>query len=499
MPSNYTSRDFSSIKSDLVGRAKSTIPEWSSNTSPDFAMLLIDLWSYMGDIQNFYIDRAHREAYLDTATQSSSVRALASLMGYIPNTRTSATATVTVSNSSSEDITIPAGTVFLVPATTSKAAVYFTSTTDAVVDTSNPTAINVSEGRKITEQLTDNFSGNAGEAFTLAETKVIPSSLSLTVGTLTYTHTNRMFTVSADSPSFTSVVDSDDFTRIVLGNGVNGRVPMTGTTLTVTYRIGQGALGNVAANAITLMDSPVLHISIASSTQSSGGADAESLSSIKINAPALRRTQDRAVTLADYKTIMQGFPGVSKAVALKAESSGLITAKYAALPVFPDYENMPAATTALYLTSTEGTPNFGSDGADIKANMTSYLLDRSMIGVDVSHIHYTVTLTNVYVAFHNVEVADGNYQEAVKTAIDTAVRSLFAWDAIDFNMTFRLSIVLSAAQSVPGVNNIFISNLGSSSGGSTVADHTPTATSTTAVYLPVLRGITFSGVSGGIA
>ena len=96
MPTDYTSRDFSSIKSELVRRARATIPEWSSSTSPDFAMMLIDLWAYMGDIQNYYIDRAHTESYLDTATQSASVRALARMMGYQPNARTAATATVTV-------------------------------------------------------------------------------------------------------------------------------------------------------------------------------------------------------------------------------------------------------------------------------------------------------------------------------------------------------------------------------------------------------------------
>ena len=105
----------------------------------------------------------------------------------------------------------------------------------------------------------------------------------------------------------------------------------------------------------------------------------------------------------------------------------------------------------------------------------------------------------MYVAFNSVQVADGYYQEAVKTAIDAAVRGLFTWDAVDFNTTIRLSSVLSAAQSVSGVKSVFISNLGSSSGGSSVADHTPTATTASTVSLPVLRTITFTGVSGGIS
>ena len=299
MPTNYVSRDFSSIKSDLVGRARATIPEWSSSTSPDFVMLLIDLWAYMGDIQNYYIDRAHTESYLDTATQSASVRALARMMGYQPNSRTAASATVTVSNSSGAAIVVPKGTIFVVPATSSKAAVYFTSSAAATANAGASVAISVNEGREVTETLTSNFSGESGAAFLLSEKKAVPSSLSITVGTTTYSHTTRMFDVGADAPSFMSLVDSEDFTRVVLGNGVNGRVPPAGSTVKVTYRVGQGSLGNVAVNAISTMDSPVLHLTVASSTVASGGTDAESNASIKKNAPALRRVQDRAVTLTD--------------------------------------------------------------------------------------------------------------------------------------------------------------------------------------------------------
>ena len=53
MPIDYTSRDFASVKSDLVARARATIPEWTSTSSPDFTMMLIDLWSYVADVQNY--------------------------------------------------------------------------------------------------------------------------------------------------------------------------------------------------------------------------------------------------------------------------------------------------------------------------------------------------------------------------------------------------------------------------------------------------------------
>ncbi len=499
MPIDYTSRDFASVKSDLITRARATIPEWTATSSPDFTMMLIDLWSYVADVQNYYIDRAYTEAYLDTATQASSVRAIARLMGYSPNSRTSSTATVTVSNSSGAAITLDKGTMFLVPASGSKALVYFASTAAATVASNGSSTIPVAEGRQVTETLTSNFNGDAGTAFPLSELNVVPNSLVLTVGTTTYTHTERMYEVGSTAPVFTSLTDSTGTTRIVLGNGVNGKVPVAGSTITATYRVGQGAAGNVAANAITTMSSPVVSITVTSSALSSGGTDSESIPSIKTNAPALRRVQDRAVTLADYKTLMLGFTGVNKAIALSTVASGAVTVNYAALPAYPDYQNLALTTNTLHLTATAGSPNFGPAGDDIHTNMTTYLQDRSMIGVTVANISTTINLTDVYVAFNSVVVKDGHYQETVKSNIDAAIRALFSWESVDFNSIIRLSTILSAAQGVEGVQSVFISNLGASSSGTSVADHTPTATTSSAISLPVLRTITFAGVSGGIA
>ena len=52
MPIDYTSRDFSSVKNELVRRARVSVPEWTSGGTSDFAMTLLDLWAYVADIQN---------------------------------------------------------------------------------------------------------------------------------------------------------------------------------------------------------------------------------------------------------------------------------------------------------------------------------------------------------------------------------------------------------------------------------------------------------------
>jgi hypothetical protein len=501
MTTDYTSRDYNSVKNVLTQRARSQLPEWSRGGSSDFAMLLVDLWAYVADIQNYYLDRAYTESFLSTATQSASVHSLAKLLGYIPNPRVAATATVYVYNSSTTAKTIPAGTMFVVPGTATSDPIYFTTTSDSPVASTttnaSPASVVVSEGRFVTETLTSNYSLGAGGVFVLSEKKVVPASITLTVGTTTFTHTNRLTNVAADAPSFTTVTESSDNTSVVLGNGINGAVPTQGSTILATYRVGVGSKGNVAANAITALDTTIPNIvfpDVTKSTVGVGGQDPESLSSIKANAPTLRRTQDRAVTLEDYKSLIKGFPGVAKAHALTSTTSGVVTVHYSGLPNLANFETRDSAT-ALSLTT-----DFGTAGTEIHTYLSNHLTERSMLGVNVSRINTAINLVDVYLGFSRIEVSPGFIQSEVTANITTAIRALFTWDAVKFDQTIRASEIMAVALGVIGVaaGGVTLSNVSASSSGTSTADYVITPTTSTAIYLPVLRTIAYAGVTGGI-
>ena len=496
MPIDYTSRDFSSVKNDLVKRARVSVPEWTSGGASDFAMTLIDLWAYVADIQNYYLDRAYSESFIDTATQSSSVHALARMLGYTPNPAVSSTSIVYLYNATGAAVTIPKGTLFYVPSTSSADAVYFTSTAEVSVaantSSGNGQAVAVIEGRAVTETLTTNYFGDASGTFRLSESGIIPSSLALTVGTTSYTHTTRLTDAGASSPAFTSLTTSNGETVIVLGNGINGLVPPGGSTITVYYRVGGGSKGNVAANAITEMSVPVTGITINMSNVAVGGTNPETLASIKSNAVTVNRTQDRAVTLLDYESLIGTFPGVVKSFTTSASPSGTTTVYYSALPHFSNFETRNSSA-AVSLTA-----DFGTAGNEIHSDLLDYVTKRSMLGVSVQQISTTINFADVFIAFSAVKVRDGHYQTEVKDAITAAIRTMFTWEAVKFNQTFRVSDILSKVNSVVGVEYVTLSNLGAS-GGSSTADHTITVTNTTQVYLPVLRTISYSGVTGGLA
>lgn len=82
-PIKYTSRDFESIKRDLVEHAKRYYPDnYKDFSENSFGSLMLDTVSYVGDILSFYLDYAVNESFLSTATEYDNIQRLGRQMGY---------------------------------------------------------------------------------------------------------------------------------------------------------------------------------------------------------------------------------------------------------------------------------------------------------------------------------------------------------------------------------------------------------------------------------
>ena len=101
---NYTSKDFSSIKADLIEYTKSYFPDTYKDfneTSP--GMMLIELSSYVGDVLSYYIDYNYKENLLTTATEKRNIRRLAEFLGYKAPHKTPSVAKLKVETTISAD------------------------------------------------------------------------------------------------------------------------------------------------------------------------------------------------------------------------------------------------------------------------------------------------------------------------------------------------------------------------------------------------------------
>ena len=88
----YTSRDFNSIKQDLVEYAKRYYPDTFQDFSEaGFGSLMLDTTAYIGDILSFYLDYNANEAFLDTSLEYDNILKLGRQMGYKFNKNFSST------------------------------------------------------------------------------------------------------------------------------------------------------------------------------------------------------------------------------------------------------------------------------------------------------------------------------------------------------------------------------------------------------------------------
>lgn len=82
-PVNYTSRDFDSIKKDLVSYVKRYYPDtYKDFNQLSFGSMMLDLVSYLGDNLSFYLDYNANESFLATSLEYDNVLMHAKQLGY---------------------------------------------------------------------------------------------------------------------------------------------------------------------------------------------------------------------------------------------------------------------------------------------------------------------------------------------------------------------------------------------------------------------------------
>ena len=83
VPIKYTSRDFTTIKQDLIEHAKRYYPDdYNDFSEASFGSLVFDTVAYVGDVLSYYVDYSVNESFLDSALEFSNIRKHAKNLGY---------------------------------------------------------------------------------------------------------------------------------------------------------------------------------------------------------------------------------------------------------------------------------------------------------------------------------------------------------------------------------------------------------------------------------
>jgi len=441
---DYTSRDYAAIRDEMIALIPAFLPEWTNTDASDFGITLIELFAYMGDSLNYYIDRAANEGFISTATQRSSVLAIASLLGYIPSTGTPAKATLTFQNSTSSAIVVPALTQVATTTTVNGVTTQIIFETDSQVTV--PTAvgavagsINVSatQGTTVANEYLGDSTGTAYQTFSLANSPLISGSTQITVNNVVYTKINYLIDANENDPVYTVTTDADNISYINFGDNITGRIPPIGA-IYANYRVGGGAAGNVGPNTLTyLLTNVVAGLTVNNQEAAAGGADPEATDTIRINAPYALSALNRAVSLRDYSALAIQVSSVAKAIADATSFNNI------SLYMAP-YGDVSLGTPGV---DAFGDPNAIFDNAS--ATLQEFLLDKLPATTTVTILPPTYVPINIAVT---VNVLPQYRQKNVSDAAYSALQTLLAFENVIFAEEFVLQYVLNALSSVDGIS-----------------------------------------------
>jgi hypothetical protein len=315
--------DFAAIKEQFIAFLRNQTQFKDYNFTGSNMNVLLDVLSYNTYMNNFYTNMAINEMFLDSAVIKNSVISHAKELNYLPRSRTSAKAVVnlTIVDASvqTQTIIVPRFTEFI---TTYQGTTYTFLTNQSYVarrtngNTFVATNVEIFEGEILTNFEKDGFFLDEQSFLrcNLTNDNIDTSTIEVFVdeeatdGQNQFFYTPDIFGVTPTSKVFYLDPYFDDRYTIYFGRNIFGEQPNPDVDIKVQYRVCSGAEPNGANRFATSFRPSVTVTTVEAAT---GGAERESIDSIKFFAPKSIQIQDRAVTSSDYEVLLkQRFPEI---------------------------------------------------------------------------------------------------------------------------------------------------------------------------------------------
>jgi hypothetical protein len=316
-----TDLEFDTIKSNL----KSYLSAQTQFQDYDFEgsgmSVLIDVLAYNTHYTGYYANMLGNEMFMDSSSLRDSVVSHAKHLNVIPTSVKTPTAKLDFTftpTGTPTSLTIAKDTKF----TSSINGVsykFVTNTTTTVprstAGTYTATAVEIKEGKILNKSYTVN-SADATQRFIIPNANVDTTTLSVTVQNsssdstvFTYTDGNAVDVTTikgTDKVFFLQEVESQKY-EITFGDGAVGKQLSDANIIFIEYIVTGGTLANKASSFTasgTVAGLTSANYTLTTNTNSTGGADIQTTTSLKFQAPKLYQAQKRATTKNDYKAIL---------------------------------------------------------------------------------------------------------------------------------------------------------------------------------------------------
>ena len=442
-----TDLNFNSIKSNLKAFLRGK-PEFTDYDFEGSALsTIIDLLTYNTYYNSVYTNLVGNEMFLDSAQIRNNVVARAKMLGYTPTSARSASATLDVTITPSTNlnsVTINSNTLFT---STLDGIQYKFTTPDTYVLTResgySSNTVTIKEGEPVTQKFTVDTS--TAQRFVLDNDNVDTTSLKIRIQTSSANTAKRTFTqatnivdVQANSQVFFIQENEDGKYEVLFGDSILGKALDNGNIVISDYRVTNGSVVNGANNFVApsaLGGQASFTVSVANSAF--GGANAESMESIKFNAPKSFQRQNRAVISNDYKrTILAEAPDIQ------------------AVSVWGGEDNDPPIYGKVYIAAKPTSGNLLSDQR--KAELVTLLTTKNVVTISPTFVDATFLYVVPTIKVRYNVSATSLLASAISDKVATAVLNFETSQLSLFDKKFResdfIASVTESDQSILGAN-----------------------------------------------
>ena len=441
---NVTEFDFDEVKDNLKIFLKGQTEFKDYDFEGSGMNSLLDVLAYNTHYLGFNANMLANEMFLDSASLRSSVVSHAKTLGYVPTSARAATATVdvTLNTTALASATMEAGQVF----TTTVEGTDFQFVTAADVTASNIGSgitfndIDIYEGTFVTTRYTVDTS-DVDQRFLLRDNRADTTTLTIKVQTsssdtttATYTEATDITQVATDSKVyFLQEVEAGRF-EVYFGDCIVGIALSDDNIVIMTYVVSNKSDANGAAifkNSGAIAS--ITDVAVATVSSASGGSEAETIKSIKYNAPLDYAAQGRCVTAEDYKVYAKKLFPKTQSVSVFGGESGsfdsslgvVSTAEYG--KVFISIKS----TTGLELTSAE------------KTNLVKDLAPYTIASTTPVIVDPTTTFLILNTIFKFDTSATTSTAAELESLVSTTLQNYNTSDLEQFEGLFRHSKVLA--------------------------------------------------------
>jgi hypothetical protein len=480
---NYTNQDFWSMKARLIEFTRQRFDkEFGDFVESSLALMLIENWAFVADTLSFKMDQIANEIFIDTVTEIDNAFRLSKLVGFIPQPPIAAKSlwTASLNNPILTDVVIPTPFIIevngggqridmeLFPADANNNPILDDNIVIPANSVVNASVIGL-EGRSRIQQ--NDGTGAAGQSIALKYMPVIYDSVRVDVDGVRWEQV-EYFTDSQPRREYRVEYDANYAAYIVFGNNRSGLIPSVGSKIQISYRTGGGSRGNLVGNAVqteTVITVPGLDYSVpvffSNYTKAQFGYDGDTIEDIRRKLPAWIRTQNRAVTGLDYKTLADQFATPYQGQIGKA------------IAVLRNY-GCAANIVDIYVLARKDQDALEEAGEQLKLELEDYLEERKMITDHICIRNGTIILVDTQIDVI-IDRFYRKFEEELRIKIERRLADLFALPNWEYGQALKDSEVvkvLSDLKEVKEFNINFVTD-NDENGGSTV----------TAKYYEIIR------------